>query len=57
MLSRWRGRETPVLHGWVVGEGLWASGAANWRGDDGNRTTARELQGRVDVSRQLMVRL
>lgn len=55
MLSWWRARETLVLHGWVVGKGLRASGAAKWRGDDGNQTATQELQ-RMDVSRQLMVR-
>lgn len=45
-----------MLRGWVVGKGLRASGAAKWRADDGNQTAAWELQGREDVSRQLMVR-
>lgn len=56
MLSWWRARETPVLHGWVVDKDFWASGATKWRGDDGNRMAVQELQGRVDVSQQLVVR-
>lgn len=56
MLSWWRARETPVLHGWVVDKGFWASGATKWRGGNGNRMAVQELQGRVDVSQQLVVR-
>jgi len=56
MLSWWRAREIPVLHSWTVGEGLWASGAAKGRGDNSNRMAMQELQGRVNVSQQLIVR-